>query len=104
MALEAAFDEVIHAPVRLRLCGLMRHVDQIEFAVLRDTLSITDASLSKHLKLLQQAGYVAMTKTRSVAVPGRCPPAHLGPSDPDRPPRVRRAHGADPAYRGRVHR
>ncbi len=65
---EAAFNEVIHAPTRLRICGLLRCVDKIEFAVLRDTLAISDASLSKHLKVLLDAGYASMTKTSS---PGR---------------------------------
>lgn len=65
MVAEAAFDETIHAPVRLRICGLLRHVDEIDFAVLRDTLGISDASLSKHLKVLTEAGYVSTTKTRS---------------------------------------
>lgn len=65
MAAESAFDETIHAPVRLRICGLLRHVQEIDFAVLRDTLGISDASLSKHLKILLDAGYVAITKSRS---------------------------------------
>lgn len=62
---EPAFNQIIHAPVRLRICGLLRHVDEIDFAVLRDTLVIGDASLSKHLKLLAEVGYVWMTKHAS---------------------------------------
>lgn len=42
---EPVFDEIIHAPVRLRICGLLRHLDEIEFAVLRETLMISDAEL-----------------------------------------------------------
>lgn len=62
---EAAFDETIHAPVRLRICGLLRPVDQLEFAVLRDTLDVSDATLSKHLKTLATAGYVVADKVAS---------------------------------------
>ena len=65
MATEPIFDETIHAPVRLRICGLLRHVEEIDYAVLRDTLATSDATLSKHLKVLLDAGYVSMTKNPS---------------------------------------
>ncbi|BBG00017.1 MULTISPECIES: transcriptional regulator [Pseudonocardia] len=63
--LERGFDETIHAPVRLRISGILRHVEQIDFAVLRDTLGIADATLSKHLRILVDAGYATTTKSRS---------------------------------------
>ena len=59
---EVAFDETIHAPVRLRICGLLRPVDKLEFSVLRDTLDVSDATLSKHLKTLSTAGYATADK------------------------------------------
>lgn len=62
---EAHFDELIHAPVRLRICGLLRRVAQLDFAVLRDTLDVSDATLSKHVKALSEAGYVASKKLAS---------------------------------------
>lgn len=65
MGVEPVFDGTIHAPVRLRICGLLRHVDEIDFAVLRDTLGISDATLSKHLRVLADAGYLSMTKSPS---------------------------------------
>lgn len=61
----AAFNEVIHSPVRLRICGLLRHVDQLEFAVARDTLEVTDAHLSKNLTVLSEAGIITSRKERS---------------------------------------
>lgn len=61
----AGFDDTIHAPVRLRISGILRHVEQVDFAVLRDTLGITDATLSKHVKVLVDAGYATTTKSRS---------------------------------------
>lgn len=62
---ETRFDEIIHAPVRLRICGLLRPVDHLDFAVLRDTLSVSDATLSKHLKTLATSGYVTSRKAVS---------------------------------------
>ncbi|MBF4567753.1 transcriptional regulator [Plantibacter sp. VKM Ac-2880] len=60
-----AFNEVIHAPLRLRICGLLRSVDELEFSVVRDALAIDDAKLSKHLKVLADAELIALRKERS---------------------------------------
>lgn len=62
---EVAFDEIIHAPVRLRICGLLRPVEALSFVALRDTLDLTSATLSKHLKVLTGSGYVIIDKTAS---------------------------------------
>ena len=51
--------------VRLRICGLLRPVDALSFIVVRDTLDLTPAQLSKHLKILIDSGYVTMEKTAS---------------------------------------
>ncbi|MFC8192509.1 transcriptional regulator [Cellulomonas sp. NPDC057328] len=59
------FDEVIHAPVRLRVCGLLAAADEVEFAVVRDALGVADATLSKHLKVLADAGFVEVRKAAS---------------------------------------
>lgn len=61
------FDERIHAAVRLRACGLLRPVDALSFAVLRDSLGVTAPTLSKHLRVLSDAGYVAMDRQPSAA-------------------------------------
>jgi DNA-binding MarR family transcriptional regulator len=61
------FSEIIHAPLRLRICGLLRSVDELDFAVLRDTLGVSDATLSKHLKTLIDAGVASSSKTASAA-------------------------------------
>lgn len=66
VVVEARFDEVIHAPVRLRICGILR-LEQMDFAVLRDTLDVSDAMLSKHLKTLAAAGFVSLSKAASAA-------------------------------------
>jgi DNA-binding MarR family transcriptional regulator len=56
------FDEVVHAPNRLRICAVLAAVTEAEFATLRDTLGVADSVLSKHLKTLQDTGYVILTK------------------------------------------
>lgn len=64
---EPAFDEVIHSPIRLRICGVLRRVAEIEFALIRDTLGISDAHLSKNVKVLAEAGFVTLRKESSGA-------------------------------------
>ena len=54
----AAFDELIHAPVRLRICAALAPLQWAEFAQLREALGVADSVLSKHLKQLNDAGYV----------------------------------------------
>lgn len=67
MTADGVFSEVIHAPLRLRICGLLRSVDELDFAVLRDTLGVSDATLSKHLKALVTSGFVTSTKMASAS-------------------------------------
>ncbi|SCG53253.1 Winged helix DNA-binding domain-containing protein [Micromonospora siamensis] len=62
---EARFDDTIHAPVRLRICGLLNNADRLDFAVVRDTLGVSDATLSKHVKTLVDAGHVTISKSAS---------------------------------------
>ena len=57
------FDPVIHAPGRLQICALLAAVDQAEFATVRDAIGVSDSVMSKHLKLLEDAGYVSLTKS-----------------------------------------
>jgi DNA-binding MarR family transcriptional regulator len=40
----------------------VRPVEQMDFAVLRDILDVSDATLSKHLKTLAEARYVSLNK------------------------------------------
>lgn len=62
---DTGFDTLIHAPVRLRICGLLRQAERIDFAVLRDALGVSDATLSKHVKTLASAGYVSSGRAAS---------------------------------------
>ena len=56
------FDPVIHAPNRLQICAMLATVDSAEFGAVRDTIGVSDSVLSKHVKQLEGAGYVALTK------------------------------------------
>lgn len=62
---EAYFDEFIHSSIRLRICGLLMTTTCMQFAVIRDTLGISDAACSKQLRALQEHGYVALRKVDS---------------------------------------
>ena len=58
----AGLNEVIHAPNRLQICAFLTSVDRAEFGVVRDMLGVTDSVTSKHIKVLEQAGYVHIAK------------------------------------------
>ena len=60
------FDELIHFPARLRICGLLRNVDALAFRTLEATLELPASQVSRHLKALSEAGYVSISKTASV--------------------------------------
>ena len=64
---QPAFNDVIHSPVRLRICGLLRRVSELQFSVVRDTLELNDANLSKNLKVLAQAELITVRKESSQA-------------------------------------
>ena len=59
---EAAFNDLIHSPVRLRICALLRRAEELEFATIRDTLDVSDAHLSKNLKLLADTDFLWLRK------------------------------------------
>jgi DNA-binding MarR family transcriptional regulator len=59
----AAFDDLIHAPNRLRISAALSTVMSADFSSIRDALGISDSVLSKHLKPLSEVGYIDITKT-----------------------------------------
>ena len=61
-AVAPRFDPVVHAPPRLQVCGLLAAVDTMEFATVRDAVGVSDSVLSKHVKQLEEAGYVRVRK------------------------------------------
>lgn len=62
------FDTLIHAPGRLQICAVLSAVDEAEFSTVREAVEVSDSVLSKHVKLLEDAGYVKM---RKAALAGR---------------------------------
>ena len=61
-AVEPRFDAVVHAPPRLQICGLLAAVDLMEFSAVRDAVGVSDSVLSKHVRQLEEAGYVRVRK------------------------------------------
>jgi DNA-binding MarR family transcriptional regulator len=55
-------DEVIHAPVRLSVMAALASADQITFGFLRDAVEVSDSLLSKHIAILEGAGYIEVVK------------------------------------------
>lgn len=61
----AELNETIHPTRRLAICAFLSEVVEAEFSALRDSLRISDSSLSKHLATLREAGYVRVFKRTS---------------------------------------
>lgn len=63
---ETAFDrldDVVHQRTRLGVLTILAEVDSAAFTYLRDELGLSDGNLSRHLRVLEEAGLVAITKT-----------------------------------------
>jgi len=63
MSAAARFDEIVHAPNRLQICAVLSAVNSAEFATVRDALGVADSVLSKHLRILHEAGYIDVHKS-----------------------------------------
>ena len=55
-------DKVIHEKGRLAIMSLLAASPELSFTELRDTLQMTDGNVVSHIRTLQEAGYVAVTK------------------------------------------
>jgi DNA-binding MarR family transcriptional regulator len=73
-------NRVIHEKGRLAIMSMLAAAPELSFTELRDTLGMTDGNLTTHIRALQQAGYVSVTKsyenrrpltTCSLTAPGR---------------------------------
>ena len=56
------FDELLVSPTRLSILAALSRLDDVEFAVLRDSLEVSDSVLSKQATALEAAGYVRIRK------------------------------------------
>jgi DNA-binding MarR family transcriptional regulator len=59
----ARFDEIVHAPNRLQICAMLSAVSSADFAAVRESLGVADSVLSKHVRVLHEAGYVDVHKS-----------------------------------------
>lgn len=55
-------DEAIHSPVRFSIVAALAGVDEAEFAHVRDTIEVSDSTLSKQSAQLESTGYVKIRK------------------------------------------
>ena len=60
---EAIFNNLIHAPKRLKICAVLASVKEVEFKVIAETVELKDSDLSKQLKLLEENGLIKSRKT-----------------------------------------
>lgn len=67
--MSAELNPVIHPVHRLQICALLANADEMEFALLRDELGVSDSVLSKQLKYLDEAGYLSVRKVPSTGRP-----------------------------------
>jgi DNA-binding MarR family transcriptional regulator len=58
-----ALDRIVHGPLRLGIVAALAAVERRSFTELRDALGATDGNLNASLQKLEQAGYVAATRT-----------------------------------------
>ncbi len=56
-------DDIVHQRVRLGILAVLAEADQADFGFLKDSLSLTDGNLSRHVQVLEEAGYVEVAKT-----------------------------------------
>lgn len=56
-------DRVIHEKGRLPIMSLLAASPELSFGELKEQLSMTDGNLSVHIKTLQEAGFVSVTKS-----------------------------------------
>ena len=56
-------DRVIHEKGRMAIMSLLAANRELSFTELREALAMTDGNLSVHLRTLQEAGYVGLTKS-----------------------------------------
>ena len=56
-------DRVIHEKGRLAIMSMLAASPELSFTELRDTLGMTDGNITTHIRTLQEAGYLSVTKS-----------------------------------------
>lgn len=57
-----ALDDLVHSPVRLTLMSALASVDSADYQTLREEIGLSYALLTKHATILEDAGYLAVSK------------------------------------------
>ena len=73
-------DRVIHERARLAIVSALAPGDELSFQALKGVVGLTDGNLSVHLRILEEAGYVAIRKS----FVGRKPRTDLRLTEPGR--------------------
>ena len=56
-------DRVIHEKGRLAIMSMLAATPELSFTELRGALNMTDGNLTTHIRTLQEAGYLSVTKS-----------------------------------------
>ncbi len=56
-------DRVIHEKGRLAIMSMLAATPELSFTELREALDMTDGNLTTHIRTLQEAGYLSVTKS-----------------------------------------
>jgi len=56
-------DRVIHEKGRLAIMSMLAATPELSFTELRQALNMTDGNLTTHIRTLQEAGYLSVTKS-----------------------------------------
>lgn len=57
-----ALDETVHQRFRLGIMAVLAETAECSFTALRDLLQLSDGNLSRHLRVLEEAGLVEIRK------------------------------------------
>lgn len=55
-------DDTVHQRVRLGILAVLNEADQADFGFLKEALDLSDGNLSRHLRVLEEAGFVRIDK------------------------------------------
>jgi DNA-binding MarR family transcriptional regulator len=56
-------DRVIHEKGRLAIMSMLAATPELSFTEMRNALGMTDGNITTHIRTLQEAGYLAVSKT-----------------------------------------
>ncbi|HEV2210437.1 MAG TPA: transcriptional regulator [Verrucomicrobiae bacterium] len=56
-------DRIIHEKGRLAIMSILAASPELSFTEMRDALKMTDGNLTTHIRSLQEAGYLSVTKS-----------------------------------------